>query len=375
MNVINVDLAVMADFEFEPGRPPAQLGKELPDGIDDKLSLLRQDYVESEPWLWYRASGLNPAEAPLFRERRAVYRKALPDGSVANGLRFMYLPERGVGVATVSVSEAAWRSNPWNARKSWWARSEYWGEVFGEFDLLNMAKVASERIYVFLAVRVDAPDLSTYCHDQAPAVASWFTGGYERESPERKLSLVSPDNNISHRSYERLFFRWTDALALYNLDTAREADRDNIRPGETLPSRQDDYRLARCRAAQLFEHCILARRLFRTDGEQIGALSSTIRLATSFPVISRNWNRANAVLSAFSQAELEMVVTPPVRSVEASELVDAALERCGVPTLVEDTHRSYDLLDRRLQWARGQWLATLAVCVFLVNLLITIIKK
>ena len=236
-------------------------------------------------------------------------------------------------------------------------------------------KWPSERIYVFLAVRVDAPDLSNYCHDQAPAVASWFTSGYERESPERKLSLVSPDNNISHRSYERLFIRWTDALALYNLDTAREAYRDKIRPGETLPSSQDDYRLARCRAAQLFEHCILARRIFRTDGKQIGALSSTIRLATSFPVISRNWNKANAVLSAFSQAELEMVVTPPVRSVEAGELVDAALERCGVPTLVEDTRRSYDLLDRRLQWARGQWLATLAVCVFLVNLLVTIIKK
>jgi hypothetical protein len=164
-------------------------------------------------------------------------------------------------------------------------------------------------------------------------------------------------------------------LALYNLDTAAKVARNDIRPGEALPSDLDDYRLAHCRAAQLFEHCILARRIFRTDGERIGALSSTIRLATSFPLISRNWNRANAVLSAFSQAELEMVIAPPVRSVEAGELVDAALERCGVPVLVQDTHRSYDLLDRRLQWARGQWLATLAVCVFVVNLIVTIINE
>jgi hypothetical protein len=70
-----------------------------------------------------------------------------------------------------------------------------------------------------------------------------------------------------------------------------------------------------------------------------------------------------------------MVVAPPVRSVEADELVDAALERCGVPALVEGTRRNYDLLDRRLQWARGQVLATLTVCVFLINLIVTILVK
>jgi hypothetical protein len=186
--VMNVDLAVMADFEFEPGHPPAQLAEELPEDIDVGLSLLHQDYLESEPWLWYRARGLTPAGAPLFRERRAVYRNALglPDGSKANGLRFMYLPERGVGVATVSVSNAAWLSDPWMAKTSRWASWEYWQEVFCEFDLLNAAKVSSERIYVFLAVRVDAPDLSAYSHDQAPSLASWFTGGYEQKSPGTK---------------------------------------------------------------------------------------------------------------------------------------------------------------------------------------------
>jgi hypothetical protein len=377
MNIVNVDLAVMSDFEFEPGHPPARLDMESPDQVNPMLVRMREDYERSEPWLWYRAAGLNPADASLFIKRRIVYRKALllPNGSAANGLRFVYLPDRGVGVATVSVSNAAWLSDPWKAKESPWASFEYWREVFREFDLLVPGKVASERIYPFVAVRVDTPDLSEYCRDQAAAVTSWFTGGYEHESSERKLSLVSPYNNISHRSYERLFIRWTDALALYNLDTAGEAYRDSVRPGKTLPYHKDDYRLAHCRAAQLFEHCVLARRTFRTDGEQIAELSSKIRLFTSFPVVSKNWFRANAVLTAFSQAELEMVVTPPVRSVEAEELVDAALEHCGVPTLVKDTRRSYDLLDRRLQWARGQWLATLAVLVFVVNLIVTILKK
>jgi hypothetical protein len=362
MSVMNVDISVMADFEFEPGRPPEQLSEEFPDETDSKVQALYEDYKRSEPWLWYSGEW-NQVVTPLFRERRAVYRNVsrLPDGSTANGLRFIYLPERGVGVATLSVSEAAGRIDPWEAKTSRWTEFGYWRKVFHEFGLLNKKddKVPSERIYVFLAVRVDTPDLSIYCRDQASAVASWFTTGRAQESSEWRHRLVDPENSISDRKYERLFIRWTDALAIYNLD---------------MPD-QDDYSLARCRAAQLFEYCILARRIFLTDREQIGTLSNAIRLATSLPVVSRNWNRANAVLSEFSRAELEMVIAPPVRSVEAGELVRAALERCGVPKLVEDTRRSYDLLDRRLQWARGQWLATLAVLVFLVNLIITIVTK
>jgi hypothetical protein len=378
MSIVNVDLAVMADFEFKPGHPPGQLTKEFPDEADARLRALGEDYKLSEEWLWYRPRKWNQDETPLFRERRIVYRNdlSLPDRPAANGLRFVYLPKRGVGVATVSVSEAAWRINPWEARKSWWTEFDYWLEVFRKSGLLNKkGKAASERIYLFLAVRVDTPDLTIYCHDHASDVAPWFTTGRESESLERKRSLVGPENNISHRSYERLFIRWTDALAIYNLDTVAEAARNDFQPAKTLPPGQDNYSLARCRAAQLFEHCILTRRIFRTDGKQIETLSRTTRMATSFPVVSKNWNRANDVLSAFSQAELEMVVAPPVRSVEASELVDAALKQCGVPQFVEGIRRSYDLLDRRLQWARGQWLAALAVLVFLANLIITFIVK
>ncbi len=70
-----------------------------------------------------------------------------------------------------------------------------------------------------------------------------------------------------------------------------------------------------------------------------------------------------------------MVTAPPVQSVEAEELVSKAVERFGIPTLVDDTRRSYDLLDRRLQWFRGQWVTLSAVFVFLVPLVIAVVFK
>ena len=151
--------------------------------------------------------------------------------------------------------------------------------------------------------------------------------------------------------------RWTEALALYDMST------DEV-----------TYKLTLFRAAQLFEHCILTRRIFRTDGEQIADLSPKVRFFTSVPAVSPNWSKANKVLSAFSRAESDMVGSP-VQSVEAEELVNKAVERFGIPTLIDDTRRSYDLLDRRLQWFRGQWVALSAVFVFLIPLVITVVFK
>jgi hypothetical protein len=343
---------------------------------DPALSLLALDYKQSEPWLWYQSEWLGAGEAPLFRQRRRLFLAAPSGHPEVRGLQVLLLPERGVGVATVWISDERWRS-PWDAKNSLWGRGDYWAELLAPTGLLTETGLSSERNYVFLAVRVDAPDLTDVCRDEAAAVASWFTGGYEHESLERELDLVSAESNMSRRSYERLFMRWTDALALYNLDTVRsDFARDKLRRGEALPHPDfdRDYRLVRCRAAQLFEHCILARRIFRTDGRRIAKLSTKTSVVRSAPVVSNNWRQANTALSSFSQAEFEMVTAPPVRSVEAGDLIRAAIEHCGIPTLVDDTHRGYDLLERRLQWVRGQWLAVIAVCAFIANAVLAIVK-
>jgi hypothetical protein len=203
-------------------------------------------------------------------------------------------------------------------------------------------------------VQLDVSDLGEYCLRHAEQVAAWLTGGYSRESRERSECEVAPQSNLSTRRYEHIFMQWTDALALYSADAG------------------DDYEFAKLRAAQLFEYCILARRLFRSDARNIAELSSGVGLRT-LPVVSKGWRDANAVLVAFTQAEFELVTAPPVASVEAQRLIDRAVERFGIPELVANTRRGYALLDRRLQWMKAEWLAALAVLAFLVNALIALL--
>jgi hypothetical protein len=54
--------------------------------------------------------------------------------------------------------------------------------------------------------------------------------------------------------------------------------------------------------------------------------------------------------------------------------VDWAIRQFGVDVIVADTRRVYQLLDRRLQWVRGQWLAVLAVAAFVINAVIAVAK-
>jgi hypothetical protein len=341
----------MMDFQFKPGHPPVELTENFARNEDDvAIQALYTDYQRSWHWLWY---SLPENRTTLFGQRAQVFwSMPLNHADPAVG-RFMYLPERGVGVATVWASNHSWRSNPRKAKEFTWGDPSRWQPLLKRANLRNVqGEFAVERIYTFLAIRVDEPDLTTFCHDNADEVASWFTGHVEGESHERNLTLVGSASNISQRGYERIFMRWTDGLALYDRTV-----------------NDDDYRNARCRAAQLFEHCILARRIFRTDGEKIARLSSSQNFFVSFP-----WRfaEANRALSTFSSAEYEMVISPPVGFVEAEELVDQAIKRCGVLRLIRDTRKSYDLLDRRLQLARGQWLAIVAFVAFLANAVIAI---
>jgi hypothetical protein len=335
----------------------------------DRLKQLREDYDMSFDWLWYRPYAKQSAgpstEMSLFDQLCTVYSLPPEDNydSTVIGLRFTVLRNRGVGVATIWVSYKESFSNPREAKR----QAEFWQlewsrTLSAHFDLTAQDRPPSERVYPLVIVCVDAPDLTEFCRDHASDVALWYTGGYEYESVQRQLELVDSHNNMSQRSYERLFMRWTDALALYNVPL-------------NDPKAEERYRRTRCRAAQLFEHCILTRRIFRRDSEQISDFSTKVRFFRSLPLLSPNWSKANQVLSAFSRAEYEMVLDPPVQSVEAEELVDKAIERFGISALARDTRRGYDLLDRRLQWLRGQWLAVFAVLAFLITALVDLLKK
>jgi hypothetical protein len=55
-------------------------------------------------------------------------------------------------------------------------------------------------------------------------------------------------------------------------------------------------------------------------------------------------------------------------------LIDAATEGFGIRRLIEDTRHSYQLLERRLQWVRAQWLAVVAVIAFITNIVFQLLR-
>ena len=356
----------MLDFSFEPGRPPGVLGELLSrpgerapgqvltvPGASARARQLAERYTGSTRWLWYVGGEVTREEAPLFYDRsRLCLATDAEDSRETADLSVLALPSRGVGVATAWVDGTP--EDPWRRKHELWERHGYRRSLFAPTGVPLRGTIDVERHYPFPSVQLDVPDLSEYCLQHPEQVAAWLTGGYSRQSRERSEREVAPQNNLSSRRYEHIFLQWTDALALYSAEAG------------------DDYELAKLRAAQLFEYCILARRLFRSDAGSIAELSTRVGLRT-LPVVSKGWRDANAVLVAFTQAEFELVTAPPVASVEAQRLLDRAVERFGIPELVENTRRGYALLDRRLQWMKAEWLAVLAVLAFLVNALIALL--
>ena len=178
----------------------------------------------------------------------------------------------------------------------------------------------------------------------------WLTGGYEDETNKSQKAVVADKANLSHRRYEKLFMTSTDALAVYSSGDLTE----------------ENYQRAMYRAAQLFEHCILVRRLLRNEAGRASKLFRRVGWR-SVPVVASVERQANSLLDEVTRAELDLVKASPVRSGEAQRLVDQALKDFGIPDLINVTRNSYQLLDRRVRWIRAQWLAVVAIGVFFVN--------
>jgi hypothetical protein len=150
---------------------------------------------------------------------------------------------------------------------------------------------------------------------------------------------------------QRLYLRWTDALGLYA----------NFDPDTR------EYTIAR--AVQLYEICVLVRRILRSASSDITELSTGLT-ALHAPIASRRWRRSNAVLTKFTDTELNYLVSPPVRSVEGEVLLRKAYQHFGISDLVDATRRNYAALERRLQWIKAQWLGAVAVFAFILDKLV-----
>lgn len=234
-----------------------------------------------------------------------------------------------------------------NLKRNAWDLSS---EQIRDLDRLGLDLEDIERHYPFLAVQADTPDLARFCADNAEDLGKLFTGDYESEDPKHLKDYIS--ENLSRRSYERLLIRWTEALAVYSCDID-----------------DDKYENSLFRAVQVFELCILVRRLFRKISKK--AEDMMPRLSMFFP---RPWS-VNGILNSLSTAEETFILSPPISSVEAERLLTVSYERFGVAKTVESAKRSCESLERRFQWAKAQFLGVVAVLVFILDTLLKLIQK
>jgi hypothetical protein len=146
----------------------------------------------------------------------------------------MVSPEHGAGVFSVWQTITG-GTDPLELKRRTWDS----GDPYGELDSLDLSIVENDREYPFIAIRARTGDLDAFCKDNATDLGRVFTGNYEDEELRYLDQYVNAENNVSRGRYERLYVRWTDALAVYS-DSVDESE----------------YEKTLFRAVQLFENAL-----------------------------------------------------------------------------------------------------------------------
>ncbi len=209
------------------------------------------------------------------------------------------------------------------------------------------------RITTVLTVQVGTDNLDDFVSSNAEDIGRLFTGDKERERP-RQLAAYATDANVSGRRFERIYVRWTDALAIY----------------DTTTSLMDP---ASMRVVRLVETGILMRRLLRDTAFVAEEVMSNIRPWT-LPWLARSQKQAEHLRRTVAEADLTTSVAPPTHSIEGDRLLAQTLSAFDVPRLHKDVRHALSELDRRLEWQRVRWLAFIAVLVFLANAALSLWK-
>jgi hypothetical protein len=367
MKVWETQLVTLNDLDFKDasGPPRERLEKLRPD------SELEELYETSYLWLMYKSEkeSTSAPDAKLFAfSPPGTERYTFGPGLGKNECRGSILihPQYGAGVLTQWSNPADHSVDPGELKRE---SGDWRAPFYAVLQRLELAEYTNEleREYPFVAITIDpdpddpdAGDVEQYTNAHAKEIGRLFTGGREHEESARLEQYAS--ENISWRGYERLYMRWTDALGVYSKSIDR-IDPDRI---------DSDTRIKTiARAVQLFEICVLVRRILRNASQDISTLSASLTFLNAYP-FSSNSRLANQLLAQFTTTELQYLVSPPVRSVEAEWLIHQAAEKFGIVRLIDATRTNYEQLDRRLQWIKAQWLAATAVMTFVANLLVSL---
>jgi hypothetical protein len=328
MAYLRTDVLSLFDLDFQRSRVS---NKDLESiqrhNTNEKLRTL---YESSFEWLFYGSSlpGLSRFYFP-------------GDKRPTVGSCLTLHPEHGIGVFTV-WSTYLHDADPLQRKHSAWDGAEdSLRKIYG----LGLDIREIQRHYPFVSVLANTDNLTSFCRENAVELGRLFTGNYEYEDEHRLAKYV--DDNISTRGYERLFVRWTEALAVY-ADSAD--DKDKRRYEQTL-----------CRALQVYETCVLVERLLRKLNAETDRIVSTLA-----PYRFRPW-AVNNLITSLLNTERTYIVSPPVSSVEAQRLLQAAFNNFGIPHLLESAKSSVEFLEKRYQWEKAQFLGLIAVVAWLAE--------
>ena len=290
-----------------------------------------------------RAAGPPHGDAPA--------RESDGRSAIAGGVRLAVQPSLGLGVITIWTPLGGFGSEApvVELRREAAQNQDALVEVVEAWGL-DWDHVG--RIMTLAAVRLDTHDLDDLVAVNARDVGALFTGNLEDEHPAR-LAAYARDENISGRRYERIYLRWSDALALYDQTTA-----------EAVP--------ACMRVARLAETGILTRRLEREVAFATEQVMRGIRPWT-LPWLSRSTRQAEHLRQTLADVDLMVSVVPPTHSIEGEHLVARTLEAFEIPKLHANLRGALAELDRRLEWQRAKWLAGLAILAFLINAVISLL--
>jgi len=328
MECERIDLISLFDLEFHNDRVSSADLRTLRSAHGNQD--LEDLFIESRNWIF----GSEPI--PSLR------RFCLPQSARlahSKGSSILLSPEHGAGVFSVwqTITDG---TDPLELKRRTWDS----GDPFRELDGLGLDIVENDREYPFIAIRARTGDLDAFCHDHATDLGRVFTGNYEDEELRYLDQYVSAENNVSKRRYERLYVRWTDALAVYSNSVS-----------------ESEYEKTLCRAVQLFENCIILRRLLDNADHRVAHISSTLSFYRPRP-----W-AVQKVLQSVRDFQRQFVDAPPIWSLEASRLLATTYRSFGISDRFEATNRGCDLMEKRFQWAKTQLLVSIGVATYLLD--------
>lgn len=225
-----------------------------------------------------------------------------------------------------------------------------WQEGDHELSSLEQSfeELRGDRIYPFVSIQAEADvdQLDVFASSHAAELGRLLTSDLEGERVSALEKYI--DSDLSLRAYEKLFLRWTDALAVYSRFEST-----------------DFYENCMFRAVQIFEHCILAEVSLISLVERMDRFSRKLMLVTL-----RRWFRAHELFVSLAETESVFFVYPRTQSVEANRLLAAAHDQFGLNRMLASAKSKDAEVRNQFEWAKTQTLGMIAVATYLVDKLV-----